>query len=108
MTVDFNGIGPGQVNTRKPTADKAATRQPVQQAPAEQARTQAQNTRGENLNLSRQARELKDLEQKLGEFPEMDDAKVEQIRAALADGSYKVDAEKLAQKMLDMDKSIFG
>ena len=108
MTVDFNGIGPGQVNTQKPTADKAVAKQPTQQAPAEQARTQAQNARGENLNLSRQAREMKDLEQKLGEFPEMDDAKVEEIRAALADGSYKVDAEKLAQKMLDMDESIFG
>jgi negative regulator of flagellin synthesis FlgM len=58
--------------------------------------------------LSSQARELKQLEQKLGDFPEMDDEKISQIRSALEDGSYKVDAQKLAQKMLDMDKSVFG
>jgi negative regulator of flagellin synthesis FlgM len=38
----------------------------------------------------------------------MDDERIEQIRTALEDGSYKIDAEKLAQKMLDMDESIFG
>lgn len=38
----------------------------------------------------------------------MDDDRIAQIRAALEDGTYKIDAEKLAQKMLEMDKSIFG
>ena len=38
----------------------------------------------------------------------MDDDRIEQIRSALESGSYKVDAEKLAQKMLEMDESIFG
>jgi len=38
----------------------------------------------------------------------MDDGRIEEIRSALENGTYKVDAEKLAQKMLDMDESIFG
>lgn len=108
MSVDFNGIGPGQVNTQKTTADKSSNAQSTQPSTAEQAKTQAQSARGENVNLSSQAKNLKQLEQKLGSYPEMDDDRIEQIRSALENGSYKVDAEKLAQKMLEMDESIFG
>lgn len=107
MSVDFNGIGPGQVNTQRTTADKGSGTQNTQQTP-EQARPQAQGARGENVSLSNQAKNLKQLEQKLGDYPEMDDDRIEQIRSALESGTYKIDAEKLAQKMLEMDESIFG
>jgi negative regulator of flagellin synthesis FlgM len=104
MTVDFNGIGPGQVNSQNTRADKPQGTQ-TQPAAAEQSREQS--VRGENVSLSSQAKNLKQLEQTLDSYPEVDDNRIEQIKAALADGSYKVDAEKLAQKMLDMDNSIF-
>ncbi|NWO08068.1 MAG: flagellar biosynthesis anti-sigma factor FlgM [Alteromonadaceae bacterium] len=107
MSVDLNGIGPGQVNTPRTTADKSSN-QNAQAAGSEQNKAQSPAARGENVNLSNQAKNLNQLEQKLGEYPEMDDDRISQIRAALEDGSYKVDAEKLAQKMLDMDESIFG
>lgn len=109
MSVDFNGIGPGQVNTQKSTADKSGAAQKTQPTAAEQAKTQSSgNARGENVSLSSQAKNLKQLEQKLGSYPEMDDDRIEQIKSALENGSYKIDAEKLAQKMLEMDESIFG
>jgi negative regulator of flagellin synthesis FlgM len=107
MSVDLNGIGPGQVNTPRTTADKSSN-QNTQAPTGEQSKAQSPAARGENVNLSNQAKNLNQLEQKLGEYPEMDDDRISQIRSALEDGSYKVDAEKLAQKMLDMDKSIFG
>jgi negative regulator of flagellin synthesis FlgM len=105
MTVDFNGIGPGQVNSKAGnTAGKAA--QKTEQPAPEQTKTQS--ARPDSVNLSDQARDLKKLEAQLDRYPEVDDARVEQIRSALADGSYKVDADKLAQKMLETDESIFG
>lgn len=107
MSVDLNGIGPGQVNTQRPTADKPSSQNGAPAA-AEQAKSQSPAARGENVNLSSQAKNLSQLEQRLGDYPEMDDDRIAQIRSALEDGSYKVDAEKLAQKMLDMDQSIFG
>jgi len=106
MSVDFNGINQSQINTPRPSADKAGSA--AKTASAEQAPAQSTQARGESVNLSSQARNLKQLEQKLGDFPEMDDERIAQIRSALEDGSYKVDAQQLAQKMLDMDKSIFG
>ncbi len=42
MSVDLNGIGPGQVNTQRTTADKSAGTQNAQPATNEQAKTQAQ------------------------------------------------------------------
>ncbi len=108
MSVDFNGIGPGQVNNQRTTAEKTSGSQNAQPTGAEQAKSSAQNARGENVNLSSQAKDLKQLEQKLGSYPEMDDERIEEIRSALESGSYKIDAEKLAQKMLEMDESIFG
>lgn len=109
MSVDFNGIGPGQVNNQRPSADKTSgSEAPKQTGTEQQAKSQANNARGENVNLSSQAKNLKQLEQKLGDYPEMDDDRIERIRSALESGSYKVDAEKLAQKMLEMDESIFG
>lgn len=108
MSVDLNGIGQGQVNTQRTTADKPANTQSAKQAAPEQTNAKAQSARGENVNLSSQAKNLKQLEQKLGDYPEMDDNRIEQIRSQLENGTYKINAEKLAQKMLDMDKSIFG
>jgi len=108
MSVDLNGIGPGQVNTQRTTADKPAGSQSTQPAGAEQSKSQAQSARGENVSLSNQAKNLKQLEQKLGDYPEMDDDRIAEIRSALENGTYKIDAEKLAQKMLEMDESIFG
>ncbi|PCM46014.1 flagellar biosynthesis anti-sigma factor FlgM [Marinobacter sp. ANT_B65] len=108
MSVDLNGIGQGQVNTQRTTADKPLTSKSGGQTPPEQANARPQSARGENVNLSSQAKNLKQLEQKLGDYPEMDDERIEEIRSALENGTYKIDAEKLAQKMLDMDKSIFG
>ncbi|KEF32527.1 Negative regulator of flagellin synthesis FlgM [Marinobacter nitratireducens] len=108
MSVDFNGIGPGQVNTQRTTADKSTATQNTKPSAGEQARTQAQGARGDQVSLSNQAKNMKQLEQKLGDYPEMDDERIAEIRSALESGTYKVDADKVAQKMLEMDESIFG
>ncbi|WP_372963906.1 flagellar biosynthesis anti-sigma factor FlgM [Marinobacter sp.] len=108
MSVDLNGIGPGQVNTTRTSADKTAGSPGTTPATADHAKAQSPAARGESVSLSSQAKNLKQLEEKLGSYPEMDDDRIAQIRSALDNGTYKVDAEKLAQKMLEMDKSIFG
>ena len=109
MAVNFNGIGNNQVNSPSTAADKSPqSRSNQSSVPAEPSAKQVPAARGENVNLSKQARELRQMGENLSNYPEVDDSRVEEIRAALADGSYKVDAEKVAQKMLEMDESIFG
>ncbi|OEY67413.1 flagellar biosynthesis anti-sigma factor FlgM [Marinobacter sp. X15-166B] len=102
MSIDLNGIGSGQVNTRRTAADQPVT--PPLPASPDPAAPRVAAPQGDKVSLS----SMQQLKQQLDQVPEVDDSRVEQIKAALADGSYKVDAEKLAQKMLDMDESIFG
>lgn len=106
MAIDFNGINQGSVNTRHNTQVESHQTTAKSQVAHEQVKSAP--TRGENVSLSAQAKNLKSLEQQIKEQPDIDDARVESIKAALQDGSFKIDAEKLAQKMLDFDQSIFG
>lgn len=108
MPVNFNGINNGSVNPQRPgTADRADSAASKPASSAEQTRDTTAS-RNEGVNLSNRAKAMKQAEQQLHEQPEIDDARVAQIRQALEDGTYKVDAKQLAQKMLEMDKSIFG
>ncbi len=46
---------------------------------------------------------LSQLEQTLAEVPEVDAAKVESIKQAIEDGSYQIDSQELARKMIDFE-----
>lgn len=101
MSVNFNGVKNNPVSPQRPdTPSKPAITADKGPATAPKA--------NEGVNLSARAKAVKVAEQQLREQPEIDDAKVAQIRQALESGTYKIDAEQLAQKMLDMDQSIFG
>jgi len=104
MAIDFNSANNNAINNPKPVNKDRTGSAPQQPAPeAPKPRAEA-----ENVSLSSNARTLTAAESALQQQPEIDDSKVESIRNALADGSFQIDAEKVAQKMLDMDKSIFG
>lgn len=51
---------------------------------------------------------LKQAERALKSEPVVDSARVERIRSAVADGSYEVDAQRTADKMVDMESSLSG
>lgn len=46
---------------------------------------------------------LSQLEQALAEVPVVDTAKVESIKQAIEDGSYQIDSQELARKMIDFE-----
>lgn len=109
MAVDINGINSGQINPQRNNRSEQSGKTPAAPNPQEQATAAASsNSASENVSLSARAKGLKQTEQRLKDYPEVDDSKVDAIRTALQNGSYKVDAQKLAQKMLEIDKSIFG
>lgn len=107
MSVNFNGVNNNSLNPQRPTTAGRTDNPAKPAASADQSRAAAPKA-SDGVNLSARAKALKEAEQQLGKQPEVDDARVAQIRQALESGTYKVDAEQLAQKMLDMDQSIFG
>jgi negative regulator of flagellin synthesis FlgM len=109
MAIDFNGINSGQVNPQRNARNEPASTEKTPATPTPQQQAQAATPAArEKVSLSSRAKDLKQAEEKLRDHPEVDDSHVQAIKTALENGQFKVDARKLAQKMLEMDKSIFG
>lgn len=63
----------------------------------------------ESLRLTGEAEGLMALERQMGGAPAgLDLAKVESVRAAIANGSYRVDPQAIADRMLDLDAALGG
>jgi negative regulator of flagellin synthesis FlgM len=63
-------------------------------------------TGGDSVSLTDAAARLHELEQSLAGMSEADAQRVEEIRRAIADGSYRVAPERVAQKILDFEGSL--
>jgi len=103
MVIDTNSINPAQPGKRNGGADSTALDQKAaSNNNSEQVKTASPT---DTVKLSSQAQSLSSLQETLGNLPEVDEARVEQIRQQIADGSYRVDAEKIATAILRDDQS---
>lgn len=85
-----NNIGPIQ---RTPDATAA-------QAKDKAAKVAPAAVQGDRVALSDQARELMAARQAIRQMPEVDAEKVAKVRAQLQNGTYVVDSQKIAAKMV--------
>ena len=64
---------------------------------------------GDSLRLTGEASGLQTLARELGSAPAgIDMAKVNAVRAAIADGSYQIDSAKIADRMLGLERDLAG
>ena len=107
MAIDFNrpnstaGLSkPITQNVRQnPTQTRStdANKQVNVEQSSQQART------GEPVELSQNARQLQSLSDKIAEQPSVNSEKVAQLKQAIAESTYKVDSERVASKILDLE-----
>ncbi|RDE22382.1 flagellar biosynthesis anti-sigma factor FlgM [Motiliproteus coralliicola] len=62
----------------------------------------------ETVKLSNEAQNLSKLEESVAQLPDVDETKVAQIKQAIEDGSYSIDAERIAAKLTSLEGSLFG
>ena len=61
---------------------------------------------GDTVTLTATAAELLKLEDSLSGIPDVDRTRVSEIKAAIADGSYRVDPEKIVDRLLGIEKEL--
>lgn len=108
MVIDFNrpngaaNLPNGGRSNGVQNADRPAT----QQSPAtDTAKGSGTSTvaSGENVQLSPEAQRLQQAAEKLNEQPSVDQERVSRIRQAIADGSYQIDSQRVASKLLSFE-----
>ena len=98
MNSKITGLPPAQV---PPVASGKAHKAPA-------AGDGAQSVQAESLALSDSARALHAAEQSHAAQPAVDAARVERVRQALAAGTYKVDAGRIADRLLTAEHQLAG
>ena len=102
MVIDFsrlNSAPPLTGSTRSQEAGSA-----TQAAPAKTPeQTVASAPSGESVHLSQEAQQLQKISDSLRDQPVVDKNRVAELKQAIADGSYKVDSNQVASKLLNME-----
>jgi negative regulator of flagellin synthesis FlgM len=91
------------VNVRSGRTEAEGTRRPdapATTAPGASEGARPLEQRGDQVSLTRTAEELLSLETRLQEMPGVDEARVSELREAIRDGSYRIDALDIADKLL--------
>lgn len=96
-----------EINPLKPSAQNTVNtaRGSITERQAGSTATAAQNTSSsdDKVSLTNAATQLQSLQQNIAALSEVDSARVAELRAAIENGEYLVDAQKLAQNMIKFE-----
>jgi negative regulator of flagellin synthesis FlgM len=100
MANDISGINSGR--------SQQTNEKQVQTTRRDTANTTSRTPMGgqsgqDKVSLTDMASRLKSLENKLAEQPDVDQARVDRVRTALARGEYRVNPDRVADKMMDFE-----
>jgi negative regulator of flagellin synthesis FlgM len=101
-----NKIGGGGIDNR-PTqvgSDRAVKRTGNASVNADAA--PVSNKPGEGVHITDSAKQLAALEQAIRNLPDVDDARVNQVRLAIAEGTYEVSPERIAEKLARIEQDL--
>lgn len=62
--------------------------------------------RSDNVSLTGMAEHLRTLEQQISSQSEIDQDRVNRVREAISRGEYRINPEKVANKMMDLDSDL--
>ncbi len=107
MNNSIDGISGGGLTPDNSGKIKETTGKTDKDVNSTKADTQSgQAGSGDQVVLTDSAKRLQAIERQLQEVPVVDSAKVENIRQRIADGSFQIDANSVAEKLLSTDELI--
>ena len=72
------------------------------------AQSQPQKAASDSVSLTPQAQQLKTLQDKAQQSPGFDSEKVAELKKAITEGKYQIDAEKLTKNLADFEFNVYG
>ncbi len=98
MSIDINGISSSRVHV---PPDESQVKQQIEQQPAN---TETGNSStADTVSISDNAAQLGKLGNTVDTGPVVDMQRVEQVKQAISDGTYEVDATKIADKLMQFE-----
>lgn len=105
MVNNINQGSNSQANVRLENSKQQATDTANKQVQVNTASTKAA---GDSVSITPQAQQLKKLSEKAEQASGVDQKKVDELKKAIANGEYKIDAEKLAENINNLEFKLFG
>ena|SRR5690606_32511676 len=104
MVIDFNrpnsALGTTTARSGNVQSNERPASQPAPSSDAARNPNSASATAGESVQLSPEAQRLQQAVDKLNDQPTVDQERVAKLKQAIADGSYQVDSQRVASKLL--------
>lgn len=101
MSIELNNLNPQRPdNSVKPDAKTTVPNPAKSPAVSDQGNA---NYRSDSVSLSNAAKALTQIESELKSLPEVDQDRVDAIKAQIDQGTYSIDSNRMAQKMLDLE-----
>jgi negative regulator of flagellin synthesis FlgM len=106
MTIEINGSNQAaQALTNTVSGNGNA---PARNEPNSVANGPARSTGHDTVSLTGTAQHLRGLEQSLASQPVVDTQRVEATRQAIENGSYQIDPNRIAHKMISLERALSG
>ncbi|MGE8499356.1 MAG: flagellar biosynthesis anti-sigma factor FlgM [Pseudomonas sp.] len=111
MVIDFNRLNNAATpansgrtsSTQSGTGNEAIGNKPNTAPATPTAPAETSSKSGESVQLSREAQQLQKISEKLRDQPSVNKERVAQLKQAIADGSYQVDSQRVASKLLNFE-----
>lgn len=104
MAIEINNVSTTPSQLTEAGAQARPAPQPAADKTADRPATPTPNA--DQVSLTPTAQQLRGLEQRIAEQPVVDTQKVNSVKEALASGSFEIDPNRIAGKMMSLEKAL--
>lgn len=104
MAIEINTVS----STSAQVAELSGQQRAGTQAPAEKTPEKSAGQPGvaDQISLTPTAQQLRGLEQQIADQPVVDTQKVDAVKEALANGSFEINPDRIASKLMSLEKAL--
>ncbi|MBD3669477.1 MAG: flagellar biosynthesis anti-sigma factor FlgM [Gammaproteobacteria bacterium] len=104
MSIDITGLPQNKATNN----DRSSGQVKPGKGSSDTASAGSQNTSGgeDTVSLTGTAAKLRQLETALSELPVADQDRIDAVKRAVTNGTYEIDPQRIAAKMLDFERSL--